>query len=223
MDQKYNNCINIDNNKDIDFNKNIDILDFIKAQDNITVIEIKNEDDIKLNIDTKLNHEKGSEKKNGKIEFSKQFLLPKVYTIGILSSLAMIGFSNVYCKIFKLNLISNKNELFELFKSEPFFSSIIICILSPLIEELVCRRMIFAFVRRYSKILAYVLSTVIFTFGNFDFSYKLFWEEKIFIPIYFINGIILAFAYDYDNCILASIIANIIYNISIIMKFISAL
>ncbi|ORX76534.1 abortive infection protein [Anaeromyces robustus] len=87
-----------------------------------------------------------------------------------------------------------------------------ITVLGPILEEFVFRKLLFGIINNYSKILAYLVSCILFGLSHLDFKNLLSYNEYISLPIYIVSGFILAFAYDFDGCLLASIIAHALNN-----------
>ncbi|ORY72845.1 hypothetical protein LY90DRAFT_666948 [Neocallimastix californiae] len=191
-------------------------MEFLKTyNDNVTVIEVK-DNNVLMDSDKKI------EKVENPISFKEQFINKRVYAVGVSTGISMIGF-NLFCSFFVLNNTSenkNQNSIIEYVKRSPVMMTLVIGLISPVLEEFVFRRLIFGYLRKYSAVLAYSFSCLLFTLSHFGFSYHLVHDELIYFPIYLFLSIQLTVAYDIDKCILASIIAHIINNILSIIEII---
>jgi len=179
-----------------------------------------------ININDDLQSETSHEIESSKTEkprvgFFKQFLLKKVYTRGLIGYVLLFIMNIVYGLLFGkyLENTQNTNEesINELTKQHPFLMISYACILGPMIEEFVFRKLMFGFINKYSKILAYLVSGFFFAFGHFGFSFNTLFNEMWFFPEYFLAATILAYTYDYDGYILASMVSHILYNSSMVV------
>jgi len=155
-----------------------------------------------------------------KINFFKQFFLKRVYTTAIVAflSLFLLNIINsVMVSLFIKDIKNTNEEDIELLtKLHPFIMISYACILGPILEELIFRKLFFGVIKKFSKILAYIVSCFLFAFGHFGFSITTLINEIYNFPIYFLAGAILAYAYDYDGYLAASIVAHIVYNSSMV-------
>ncbi|ORX47907.1 Abi-domain-containing protein [Piromyces finnis] len=178
-----------------------------------TVIDINDNELLYEDNDSEIENAK---KEKARIGFFKQFLIKKVYKTGLIGYISLVSFNIIYSVIFGsfLENIQNSNEedINEMIKLHPVMMMTYACIFAPMIEEFVFRKLMFGFIKRYSKILAYIISCFFFAFGHFGFSFTILLNEIGFFPIYFIAAAILAYIYDYDGYILASMIAHMLYN-----------
>jgi len=202
------NFIDTDNKKvEVNVTSNPDNERAVENQNN-TVIDIPNE------------NEERSPSKNKKerehVNFFKQFLLPRVYITAVISVIVIlaINIANgiILENIFNITTNSNEEGLDELQKQNEIVMNIFICIIGPIFEELIFRRLIFWFIKKYSLVLAYLISSFLFAFAHFDFNFSILISEIYFLPIYFIMGVGFAYTYDYDGYILASMLSHIFHN-----------
>ncbi|OUM63068.1 hypothetical protein PIROE2DRAFT_10482 [Piromyces sp. E2] len=148
------------------------------------------------------------------MNFFKQFSEPIVYSTAIITAATMIIVGKIGIK-FSKNVHSNE-FIKEKLKTEPLKIIVISAVAAPLFEELVYRKLIFGWLRTYSKPLAYGLSSFLFAFEHYGFNFKYLIKELktdfINVPVFTFNGFALAYAYDSSNCILTSILAHCINN-----------
>jgi len=149
------------------------------------------------------NKKRSAKKERKHVNFFKQFLIPRVYITAVISFIVIlaINFINGIILSNTLNVETNSNEeaIDEVTKINPVFVTIYVCIIGPIIEELIFRQLIFWFINKFSKILAYLVSSFLFAFAHFSFSFSTLIAEIYYLPIYFIMGALLAYTYDYDG------------------------
>jgi len=206
-----NNFNETDNNK-----INVDITSIHENErsvenQNSIAIDIPNETE-ERNIDKK-------KKEKEHVNFFKQFLLPRVYITAIISFVVIIIFNIVSGiileHVFHVTTNSNEEGLNEMQEINPTFTIIYVCIIGPIIEELIFRRLIFWLIKKFSVVLAYLVSSFLFAFGHFGFSFSTLISEIYFFPVYFIMGVIFAYTYNYDGYILASMLSHILNNTAV--------
>ncbi|KAL6621661.1 hypothetical protein U3516DRAFT_861759 [Neocallimastix sp. 'constans'] len=192
----------------------------IKDNNNSNVKDVNENNEIIIGVENS-NKEKNSKvnenSKNLILNFLKQFVLLRVYITAISAYFAIILVDILNYVIQYMLIKNNKNNsnteaIVNEMKKNILFVIIFGNIISPIIEELICRRLIFYFINKWSKLLAYLISSFIFAFGHFGFSLITLIKEFNNFPLYFITGVIYAYAYDYDGYILASIYAHILIN-----------
>ena len=203
-------------------------MEFLKSQENqVVVIDIPNH---KNEIETSK-----TEKKRKHVNFFKQFLIPRVYyTAIVVYILFMITNNIVHFLLVALNIYDedgkslNEEDLEEALADGKlkYIFVIYVVIIGPIIEELFFRLLLFRgisiigekigknnkFIRRFIKFLAYLISSAVFAFGHFEFSFKVLISDFANFPFYFIMGIYLAIAYDYDGYFLAAVLTHILNN-----------
>ena len=110
---------------------------------------------------------------------------------------------------------NNENSIDSIIANFPILSLIVFSFLGPICEEFGYRLGLFSFLRKYNRIVAYIVSAIIFGFIHFDFesfgnleSLKI---ELINIPSYIISGLILCYVYDKEG-VETSIICHITNN-----------
>ena len=203
-------------------------MEFLKSQEEqVVVIDIPNQ--------KSENETSETEKKKKHVNIFKQFLIPRVYytaiVVYLLSTVTNIIVS-ILLEVLNLNDEDGKSLNEEgleedLAKTNYSYKLVLyIVLIGPILEELVFRLILFRgisiigekigknnkFIRRFIKFLAYLISSAVFAFGHFEFSFKVLISDFANFPFYFIMGIYLAIAYDYDGYFLAAVLTHILNN-----------
>jgi len=211
-------------------------MEFLKSQEEqVVVIDIPNQ--------KSENETSETEKKKKHVNIFKQFLIPRVYyTAIVVYLLSIVTRIFIYILLKLFNLIDedgkslNEEGLEEDLAETNYSYKLVlyIVLIGPILEELVFRLILFRgisiigekigknnkFIRRFIKFLAYLISSAVFAFGHFEFSFKVLISDFANFPIYFIMGIYLAIAYDYDGYFLAAVLTHILNNsISMLSKY----
>ncbi|KAL6613270.1 Abi-domain-containing protein [Neocallimastix californiae] len=202
------NFIDTGNNEiEVNVTSNPDNERAIEKQSNI-VIDIPKENEEKRPSKDK--------KEREHVNFFKQFLLPRVYITALISAVVIISFSIIYSIILNkvLTDVNNSNEekLNETYEKYPVIAYVCICIIAPIFEELIFRGLIFGLIKKFSVVLAYIVSSFLFAFAHFEFEFSTLISEIYYFPFYFITGVIFAYTYNYDGYLLASILSHILNN-----------
>ena len=138
---------------------------------------------------------------NAKKIFPK-FAKLKPYLIGIGIGAAVIIFSILnteLIKLLKLGESTNQNELSSraIIDTYPILSILIMGIIGPICEEFTYRVGLFSIVGRINRILAYIISSLVFALMHMDFSASSnIIIELLNLPSYIFAGVAFAFAYD---------------------------
>jgi len=167
----------------------------------------------------------------------KQFLIPRVYTTALMTYILFMICQ--YACLFIIDLIfgpaedytsTNQDTLEDRLNDHDIilkvFLILYICIGGPIMEEFIFRSIIFKIINWAGKkvqeklkfigiiirILAFLISSFIFAFAHFSFSFEVLTKEIRTFPTYFIMGLAFAYAYNRDNYILASILTHILNN-----------
>ena len=107
---------------------------------------------------------------------------------------------------------SNQQLAVNLIKSYPAFAIIILGFIGPIVEELTYRLGLFSFCSRINRILAYVVTILIFSLIHFDFTSSDMIAELISLPVYMLGAVILTYTYEKSGPT-SSIIAHSINNL----------
>lgn len=107
---------------------------------------------------------------------------------------------------------TNTNEVYaeQMIVSFPVLSIIVLGLLGPICEEITYRYGLFSLLDKKSKILAYILTPIIFALIHFDFTGDM-KIELLNLPTYIIAGIGLTFAYDkfgFNTAVIAHVTNN---------------
>ena len=122
------------------------------------------------------------------------------YLYGFGLGICIVVFDYFYS--FILNLFYqqgiNENEtgvrgIIDIYPVAAFF---ILGIIGPLTEELTYRSGLFASIRKWNKVIAYIATIIIFALIHFRFTATNIWDEVASLPIYLVSGLVLTFAYD---------------------------
>ena len=118
---------------------------------------------------------------------------------------------------------TNNNEVAaeSMIVAHPLLSILVLGLLGPICEEITYRYGLFSLLDKKSKILAYILTPLIFAIIHFDFTGDM-KVELLNLPTYIIAGLGLSFAYDKFgfNCAVIAHITNNMY--AIIVTLITA-
>lgn len=131
-----------------------------------------------------------------------RFAKIKPYLIGIGIGIAIIAFSMINSKIiglFDLPETVNENELRSraIIDTFPVLSVIVLGIIGPICEEITYRLGMFSFVGRVNRVLAYIVTSLVFALMHMDFSSTAnFIVELLNLPSYIFAGVAFCFAYD---------------------------
>ena len=161
--------------------------------------------------------------KKFKLHFSKA----KPYLLGLAGGAALIAAQiiiNIVIQAIRPTPENANQTAVENFISYyPLLSILVIGILGPVIEELTYRLGLFTFLKRANKILAYILTVLIFALIHFDFfagSAEAYITELLNLPSYIAAGFLLCLWYDKFG-LASSIVAHSFNNLySIIMPLI---
>ncbi|ORX82495.1 hypothetical protein BCR32DRAFT_267580 [Anaeromyces robustus] len=157
-----------------------------------------------------------AKKETRNIGFFQQFLVKRIYIVAFVSFIVLWVLdilNGLFIETFVKN-IKNTNEVgLDSFSNKHQVLAILYaCLIGPIWEEIVFRRVIFKLLCRFSNLIAYVISSFLFAFYHFGFSFTHFKSEVYNLPFYFLVGINLAYTYNYDGYILASILSHLLYN-----------
>ena len=153
-----------------------------------------------------------------------QFSVLKNIGVGIIFGIVLIVvsdawgiFANYICQKNGLVYQPNHNQitLNQGMSDQPLLALIMSVVLAPFTEEIGYRLGIFGGIRKYSRVLAYVICALIFGLIHFDFSASgdAMLIELINLPAYVLAGLLLCFYYDYTNSLATSITAHAFNNL----------
>ena len=146
--------------------------------------------------------------------FIKRFKRPIDYTLGlayaggIFVTALIIG---MITSVFYKDPNANQAAAESLINNYPIIAGFIICLIGPICEELTYRVGLYSFLRRINKVLAFVVTVIIFALIHFDFTAENIIGELWSLPSYLACGALLTMAYDHRGPA-CSIVAHIAYN-----------
>jgi membrane protease YdiL (CAAX protease family) len=137
--------------------------------------------------------------------------------IGIVGMFVLgnIVMPNVVAIFHPVTTPANQNQMAELVRSYPLFMPLMIVLVGPLMEELVYRVSIFRALIGRSRLLAYVLSSLLFGFQHvmqavvFDQNYTELWNMLPYIA----SGLWISYLYDRRRNILVPLLVHILNNL----------
>ena len=121
------------------------------------------------------------------------------YVFGLIVGGIIIGFTIAYSNFVNLfyeyGVNDNETSIRSTFVLYPVLSFIVVAFVGPICEELTYRVGLFALLKKFNIIVAYAVTAVVFAFIHFSFTSPNIIDELVNLPVYFINGLILTFAY----------------------------
>ena len=158
-------------------------------------------------------------------KFLHAFTSWKPYLAGLIGGVALIaismGYSALIQAIHPVGDNANQTAVVEVTKALPFLTIFVLSFVGPLCEELTYRVGLYSFLNRWSKIAAFIISTVVFALIHFDWNAlleisngntKAIIVELLNLPSYIIAGVGLAFLYDKFG-FAASLVAHVLNNL----------
>ena len=145
------------------------------------------------------------------------------YLIGFGFGVAIILFDIAYINLARLHpaygLNQNESTIRNSLNFYPALQVIFLGIIGPITEELAHRAGVFKSLSKVNKILAYIVSSLIFAFLHFGWTNPNYITEWINFPLYVVSGAVLAFAYDKYSIVASSTahITNNLYSVIIPM------
>lgn len=148
--------------------------------------------------------------------------------IGVLIALVTIRAFNILYSIIlvlfgvnpEVNINNNQTTLNSVVIMYPVISLFVFGIIGPVCEELTYRVGLFGALKRRNRIIAYVLTIIVFTFIHFDFAASNMAVELLNIPFYVAAAFAFTFVFDHYG-FAAGLVAHVINNIfSIVLSLI---
>lgn len=141
------------------------------------------------------------------------------YGFLIMLASALIG---LFYQVFKINVSDNINEeaITSIMTTYPFWSFIAFVLAGPIVEELTYRLGLFSLIKRWNRVGAYAVTSLLFGLIHFNWEATSLINELLNLPFYVIAGVGLALVYDFEG-LHVSIFAHITNNfVSFIFSFI---
>lgn len=160
-------------------------------------------------------------------EVLRSFKKLKPLIAGISGLLIILLFNALYTNILAISGVlitnnANENAINNIVYQYPVLSILVFGLIGPIVEELTYRVGVFSFFSRINKILAYVLTVLIFTLIHFDFSSsQAIVNELLNIPLYASAAIVLCYLYDH-YAFAGSVYCHVLNNVLSIVTTIAA-
>ena len=120
-----------------------------------------------------------------------------------------VNFVNLF---YPIDTSANEEAVRSVIDIYPVASVFMIGIIGPFCEELAYRVGLFGFLRRFNKVVAYIVSAIVFGLMHFHFTAGDLINELIFLPTYIVPGVAFAVAYDLFG-LPCSLTAHVINNL----------
>ena len=141
---------------------------------------------------------------------------------GAMFGILLLGLSGLYEQIITeyVELEVNGNQVLasQMVKAYPFLSILILGIIGPICEEITYRYGLFSLISKKNKILAYIITILVFAIIHLDFGGDA-KTELLNLPSYLIAGVTLCYVYDrygFSAALVAHVFNNIYSIIAII-------
>lgn len=159
-------------------------------------------------------------------EICKSFRHFKPFIASLVGVAGIMIFNIVYNNIIynlglSINNNSNETTVVNIVSQYPVFSVIVFGLIGPITEELTYRVGLFSFFSRINKILAYVITIIVFAFIHYNFSSSDFINELLNLPLYAFAAFVFSFLYDRYG-LAGSVYAHVINNLMSILATISS-
>lgn len=153
------------------------------------------------------------------VKLFKSFKHYQSYIAGLVCLVSIFAFTYVYSVFLNLLQLStsdnaNESSIQDINSAYKFTSIVVFGIIGPICEELTYRVGLFSLLRRKSRVMAYLLTIVIFAFihFNFDLNPTVLLNEILNLPFYMFAAF--AFSFTYEKFGLAgSLTAHIANNV----------
>lgn len=134
-------------------------------------------------------------------EMFKSFKNWQGYVAAGIGFALIISFNMIYNSILSLANVgisdnANETSLNSMVTQFPLASLLIFAFIGPACEEITYRIGLFSLTRRVNRILAYIVTIVVFTLIHFDFFTKNMVNELLNIPFYAFAAFVFTFLYD---------------------------
>lgn len=141
-----------------------------------------------------------------------QFFRPEVYYLGFLLFVFSIILFLISTKY--LNILDNDNneKVMKILKEQPYISVPYICVIGPIFEELLFRKLLFGIIKKKSRVLVYIISPFLFAFSHFQLNFEVLKTYLSTFPYYYLIGMAFTINYDYTGYLLSTCIAHILTN-----------
>ena len=138
----------------------------------------------------------------------------KIYTLALKLYFVIMIF-NIIMGLFITEQGANQEAINNMVKDSPYTQFIAVVIFAPIMEEIIFRFAIFRSILHKNRILAYVVSSLIF--GSVHLIMSIFQgslgQDIVLLPVYTMLGAVFAYAYDSTGKLSAPIIAHMLNNL----------
>lgn len=123
---------------------------------------------------------------------------PYVFALAFFGGVIMFNafYTRIVNLFYPIDTSSNEAGVRNVIDVYPVASIFILGIIGPFCEELAYRVGLFGLLRRVNRVLAYVVTGLVFGFLHFNFRSADIVNEFIFLPTYIVPGVLFAVAYD---------------------------
>ena len=134
-------------------------------------------------------------------ELTKSFKNWRPVVAGLIGLGAILLFNMIYNSILSITGMTltdnaNENSLNSIVSQYPILSLVVFGVVGPICEEITYRVGLFSFFNRINKILAYVLTIIVFAFIHFDFASSTIINELLNMPLYGFAAFVFCYLYD---------------------------
>ena len=124
----------------------------------------------------------------------------KPYVFGLAGFVAITSFDRIYLLIvnlfYQMPVGNNETAVRSVITQFPVLSIIVLGILGPACEELAYRSGAFNLIRRWNKVAAYIIVSVVFGLIHFRPTADTWISELLIQPVYIFSGVTFCFLYD---------------------------
>ena len=153
---------------------------------------------------------------NDSLNFFKEFKKKESWIYGVAFGFLLMLASSAVTSLMQLFQQTGVNQNEAAIDSTtnlfPFLSILVFGIIGPICEEFTYRVGLFSLIKRYNRVLAYLITALFFGFIHFTFSPETIVNELINLPSYVVAGLLLCYFYDYKG-IGASTVAHVTNNL----------
>lgn len=168
--------------------------------------------------------------KNELINIFKGFKVPQNIKDGIAIGVIILAVTMSYNLLLSLIMPSfgsndNETSVDNMILINPVLSFITVVLFAPLVEEITYRYGLFAGIRKYSRVLAYIVTSLVFALIHFDFNFSdqaVLINELLNLPTYIFAAVMLCYAYDKNSALATSMTAHLINNLTAVITTIIA-
>ncbi len=127
--------------------------------------------------------------------------------------LALVCIPLEYVRESGFGISANSFQISSAYKSEsnPLVYFLPICLLGPVLEELIFRHLVFGQIKRINRAIAYIFTALLFALLHLDYAAPILTELSA-LPIYVLSSLVFAYSYE-KNGLCGSICSHSVNNI----------